>query len=159
MFPLSFFLNICNLACYFPRDWEQEKNGTTEDEMAGWHHWLDGRESKWTPGVGDGQGGLACCDSLTERLNWTELNWDQFWGLLLFYLVFVILYSFCYRVPPPTKQTKQLHCVSSKPLCPCPTDGWLGDSPRASVSFPPVRIGALSFHQTLFQGELERWAG
>ena len=47
--------------------------------MAGWHHWLDGRESEWTPGVGDGQGGLACCDSLgrkesdrTERLNWTE---------------------------------------------------------------------------------------
>jgi len=34
-----------------------------EDEMAGWHHWLDGRESKWTPGVGDGQEGLACCDS------------------------------------------------------------------------------------------------
>ena len=52
-----------------------------EDEMAGWHHWLDGRESGWTPGVGDGQGGLACCDSwgrkeldMTERLNWTELN-------------------------------------------------------------------------------------
>ena len=54
----------------------------TEDEMAGWHHWLDGCESEWTPGVGDGQGGLACCDSwgrkesdTTERLNWTELNW------------------------------------------------------------------------------------
>ena len=50
--------------------------------MAGWHHWLDGRESQWTPGVGDGQGGLACCNSrgckeldMTERLNWTELNW------------------------------------------------------------------------------------
>ena len=54
---------------------------TTEDEMAGWHHWLDGRESEWTPGVGDGQGGLACCDSwgrreldMTEWLNWTELK-------------------------------------------------------------------------------------
>ena len=45
------------------RDWGQEEKGTTEDEMAGWHHWLDGRESQWTPGVGDGQGGLACCDS------------------------------------------------------------------------------------------------
>ena len=62
------------------RDWGQEEKGTTEDEMAGWHHWLDGRESVWTPGVGDGQGGLACCDSwgrkelgTTERLNWTEL--------------------------------------------------------------------------------------
>ena len=64
------------------RDWGQEEKGTTEDEMAGWHHWLDGRESQWTPGVDDGQGGLACCDSwgrkesdMTERLNWTELNW------------------------------------------------------------------------------------
>ena len=63
-------------------DWGQEEKGKTEDEMAGWHHWLDGRESEWTPGVGDGQGGLACCDSsglkeldTTERLNWTELNW------------------------------------------------------------------------------------
>ena len=64
--------------------------GTTEDEMAGWHHWLDGRESEWTPGDGDEQGGLACCDSwgrkeldTTERLNWTEYittNW-RFWIL------------------------------------------------------------------------------
>ena len=59
------------------RDWGQEEKGTTEDEMAGWHHWLDGREFEWAPGVGDGQGGLACWDSwgckeldTTERLNW-----------------------------------------------------------------------------------------
>ena len=59
--------------------WGQEEKGTTEDEMAGWNHWLNGHESEWTPGVGDGQGGLACCDSwgrkesdTTERLNWTE---------------------------------------------------------------------------------------
>ena len=57
----------------------QEEKGMTEDEMAGWHHCLDGLESEWTPGFGDGQGGLACCDSwsreesdTTERLNWTE---------------------------------------------------------------------------------------
>ena len=66
------------------RDWGQEEKEMTEDEMAGWHHWLDGRESEWTPGVGDGQGGLACCDSwftksqtrLSDRteLNWTESN-------------------------------------------------------------------------------------
>ena len=63
------------------RDWEQEVKGMTEDEMAGWHHWLNERESEWTPGVGDGQGDLACCDSsgckesdTTEQLNWTELN-------------------------------------------------------------------------------------
>ena len=63
------------------RDWEQEEKGTTEDEMAGWHHWLNGRESEWSTGVGDGQGGLACCDSwglkesdTIEQLNWTELK-------------------------------------------------------------------------------------
>ena len=61
------------------KDWGQEEKGMTEDEMAGWHHWLDVRVSEWTLGVGDGQGGLACCDSwgrkeldTTERLNWTE---------------------------------------------------------------------------------------
>ena len=62
-------------------DWGQEEKGTTEDEMAGWHHWLNGHESEWTPGVGDGQGGLACCDSwgrkesdTTERLNWRDVS-------------------------------------------------------------------------------------
>ena len=61
------------------RDWGQEEKGTTEDEMAGWHHWLDAHESEWTPGVGDGQGGLAYCDAwgrkewdTTEQLNWTD---------------------------------------------------------------------------------------
>ena len=60
-------------------DWGQEEKGMTEDEMAGWHHWLDGREFEWTLGVSDGQGGLACCNSwgckeldTTERLNWTD---------------------------------------------------------------------------------------
>jgi len=64
------------------RDWGQEEKGTTEDEMAEWHHWLNGRESEWTLGVGDRQGGLVCCDSwgckesdMTERLKWIELNW------------------------------------------------------------------------------------
>ena len=61
------------------RDWGQEEKGTTEDEMARLHHWLDGRESEWILGVGDGQGGLAYCNSWgrkeldkTEWLNWTE---------------------------------------------------------------------------------------
>ena len=52
-----------------------------QDEMAGWHYWLDGREFEWTLGVGDRQGGLVCCNSwgrkesdTTKRLNWTELN-------------------------------------------------------------------------------------
>ena len=62
------------------RDCGQEEKGTTEDEMAGWHHRLDGREFEWTPGDGDGQGDLVYCNSwgrkesdMTEWLNWTDL--------------------------------------------------------------------------------------
>ena len=61
--------------------WGQKEKGMIEDEMAGWHPWLDGHEFEKTPGVGDGQGGLACCDSwgrkeldTTEQLNWTALS-------------------------------------------------------------------------------------
>ena len=57
----------------------QEEKGMTKDEMAGWHHQLDGHEFEWTPGDGDGQGGPACCDSwghkesdTTDQLNWTD---------------------------------------------------------------------------------------
>ena len=71
------------------RDWGQEEKGTTEDEMAGWHHWLDVCEFEWTLGDGDGQGGLACCDSWgrsdtrvrhdwATELNWTELKHSQY---------------------------------------------------------------------------------
>ena len=67
------------------RDWGREENGTRGDEMAGWHHRLDAHEFEWTPGVGDGQGGLVCCDSwgrkesdTTEWLNWTlGYHWKQ----------------------------------------------------------------------------------
>ena len=62
------------------KDWGQEEKGTTEDEMVGWHHRLNGHGFGWTLGVGDGLGGLVCCGSwghkesdTTERLNWTEL--------------------------------------------------------------------------------------
>ena len=79
-------LNTPDLVWSWKRLWcweglRQEEKGTTEDEMAGWHHWLDGREFEWTLGVGDWQGGLVCCDSwgckesdTTKRLNWTERN-------------------------------------------------------------------------------------
>ena len=62
------------------RDWGKEEKGMTEDEMAGWHHWLDGHEFEWTPEVGDGQGGLVCCDSWGRRVrhDWAnELNWTE----------------------------------------------------------------------------------
>ena len=62
------------------KDWGREEKGTTEDEMVGWHHQLNGHGFEWTLGVGDGQGGLVCCglqghkeSDMTERLNWTEL--------------------------------------------------------------------------------------
>ena len=62
------------------KDWGQEVKGTTEDEIVGWHHQLNGHGFGWTPGVDDGQGGLACYGSwcckeadTTEQLNWTEL--------------------------------------------------------------------------------------
>ena len=63
------------------KDWRQEEKGMTEDKMVGWHHRLNGHGFGWIPGVGDGQEGLACCDSwgrkeldMTEWLNWTELS-------------------------------------------------------------------------------------
>ena len=71
------------------KDWGQEEKGTTEDGMVGWHHQLDGHEFEQTPGVGDGQGNLACCSpwgrkesDTTERLNWTDyyrLNNSDTW--------------------------------------------------------------------------------
>ena len=66
------------------KDWRQEEKGTTEDEMVGWHQRLAGHEFESAPGVGDGQGGLACCSpwgrkesDTTEWLNWTKLNGEE----------------------------------------------------------------------------------
>ena len=79
------------------KDWGQEEKGTTEDEIVGWHHPLDGHEFEQGLGVGDGQGGLACCSpwgrkesDATERLNWTShkqelqklVNWTS-WKCML----------------------------------------------------------------------------
>ena len=101
------------------RDCRQEEKGTTEDEMAGWHPWLDGREPEWTPGVGDGQRGLTCCNSWghkesdsTEWLNWTELNSKH---------VTFIQYSVC-NLPgsaaPP--------CLQGGSVCDSTNSGWGG---------------------------------
>ena len=62
------------------KDWGQEEKGTAEDEMVGWHYWLNGHGFGQTPGVGDGQGGLACCGPWGRKVsdmtgdNWTELK-------------------------------------------------------------------------------------
>ena len=71
------------------RDWGQEEEKTmTEDQIAGWHHWLNGNGFGWALGVGDGQGGLVCCDSWCCRVghDWvTELNWSEMNKFLLNY--------------------------------------------------------------------------
>ena len=78
--------------------WKQEEKGTTEDEMAGWHHRLDEWEFEWTPGVGDGEGGLACWDSwgceesdMTECLNWTELQFKSKHSLVFYLCIFTFI--------------------------------------------------------------------
>ena len=75
------------------KDWGQEEKGMTEDERAGWHHRLNGHEFGWTPGVGNGQGSLACCSSwgrkeldMTERLNWTNVH--------LMYLICLLFFDY-----------------------------------------------------------------
>ena len=85
------------------KDWGQEEKGMTENEMVGWHHQLNGDGFGWTPGVGDGQGSLACCSSwghkesdMTEWLNWTELTlgifiWNHQW-------IYLLLFPSCYYI-------------------------------------------------------------
>ena len=70
------------------KDWGQEETGTTEDEIVGWHHQLNGHGFGWTPGAGDGQGGLVCCGwwgcrvDTTERLNWIEYLIQKYLGTI-----------------------------------------------------------------------------
>ena len=91
------------------KDWGQEEKGMTEDKMVGWHHQLNGHSFGWTPGVGDGQGGLRCYSSrgrkesnMTERLNWTELI-DLFsvssegWNVSNLTLLFKRVKSYCFN--------------------------------------------------------------
>ena len=88
------------------RDWGQEEKGMTEDEMAGWHQWLNGREFEQALGDGDGQGGLACCSlwgakSRTRQSSWTTTlrttqpqsssNWKS---LNLNYKLFILILAF-----------------------------------------------------------------
>ena len=82
------------------KDWMQK--GTAEDEMAAWHHRLDGRKSEWTPWVGDGQGGLACCNSWVHKESDTTapLNWTYSWKIhleFLFHVLILLIFSreFC----------------------------------------------------------------
>ena len=105
------------------RNWGQEEKGTTEYEMAGWHHWLDGRESEWTLGVGDGQGGLACCDSwchkeldMTEWVIWSDLIWSLPWRALVSPRSYLELSSYLFQ--SLNNCTRNVACFCSPPL-PC----------------------------------------
>ena len=114
--------------CDAGRDRGQEEKGTTEDEMAGWHHQLNGEEFVWTPGVGDGQGGLVSCwnswghkeSDTTERLNWTELNTHYKTQNILFSLIndlnllqqFLPVSSGLFRLRFPLYMTKTLYFPS-----------------------------------------------
>ena len=83
---VQYLATWCEELTHWKRPWywerlREEDKGTTENEMVGWHHWLNGHGFEWTPGVGDGQGGLAYCSSwgrreldTTEWLNWTDLE-------------------------------------------------------------------------------------
>ena len=78
------------------KDWEQEEKGMIVDEMVGWHHRLNGHGIGWTPGVGDGQGGLVCCSlwghkesDMTEKLNWSELAFQR----LKVFIVWVVAHA------------------------------------------------------------------
>ena len=88
------------------KDWGQEEKGMTEDDMVGWHHRLNGHGFGWTLGVGDGQGGLACCGSwsckesdMSKWLNWTELMKNYFFlGFSFFNIIINLWIFFTYRI-------------------------------------------------------------
>ena len=99
------------------RDWGQEEKGMTEDEMAGWHHWLDGCESGWTPGVVDGQGGLASCDSwglkesdMTEQLNWADIYVPQLLSPLICQWISMLLSLETANLEPRYRRMEGCQC-------------------------------------------------
>ena len=117
------------------KDWGQEEKGTTEDEMVGWHHRLDGHGFGWTLGVGDGQGGLACWGSwgrkeldTTERLNWTELM--SFSPKYIHYRILFFSTFINYD-----KMLLPVSCGSSYPSVP-QKPCWAFTSPSASLACP-----------------------
>ena len=82
------------------KDWRQEEKGTTEDEMVGWHHWLDGHEFEQALGVGDDQGSLVCCSpwsckesDTTEWLNWM---WGDSRGMYTYTYIYILIHTHIY---------------------------------------------------------------
>ena len=101
------------------QDWRQEVKGTKEDEMAGWHHWLDGHMFEQAPGASDGQGSLAHCSpcalkesDMTEQLNWTRLctqalQFNLFYVWLIFHIGKTVWSTWC---------GKFIHCLVCRSL-------------------------------------------
>ena len=126
------------------RDWGQEEKRMIEDEMAGWHHQLYGREFEWTLGVGNGQGGLVCCDSwgrkesdTTERLNWTELNAH----MCVHVWLFVTLWTVVQQGPLSMGYFRQEYW-SELPFSSSRESSWPGDWTHISVS-PALQADSL----------------
>ena len=97
------------------KDWGQEEKGTTEDEMVGWHHRVNGHGFEWTLGVGDGQGGLACCDSWGRKeSDWaTELNWTE-WKLAVYLKSVFIKLSSLENIEAAGERWKTFICADRK---------------------------------------------
>ena len=84
------------------KDWRQEEKGMTEEEMVGWHHWPEGHKFEQAPGVGDGQGSLACCSSwgrkemdITEWLNWTERF--VIYAYIVTHITYIYIHTYIYN--------------------------------------------------------------
>ena len=136
------------------KDWRQEEKGTTEDEMVGWHHWCDGHEFEQALGVGDGQGGLACCSprgrkesDTIERQGWTEC-WLR--NLLQFHPPGfphspLRVSSRAFPGPPRAEVTQASHSLLFQALSP------------ASPTYPPRSCSLQLLLYNLVQYPLTRW--
>ena len=95
------------------KDWRQEEKGTTEDEMVGWHHWLNGHEFEQAPGVGEGQGSLVCCSLWGQKeLDTTEWLNNKLCDSIIEPLRFILDFFFFEK-----KFLERQFCVS---YCHCP---------------------------------------
>ena len=100
------------------KHWRQEEQGLTEDKMVGWHHRINGHEFEWTLGVGDGQGGLACCDSWGHRVGheWAaELNWTELKFCLALFLFMQHYSSKCWLIQ--MLGTELIYCCKKNLKC------------------------------------------
>ena len=107
--------------------------------MAGWHHWLDGCKSQWTPGVGDGQGGLACCDSWGRK----ESNTTEDWSDLIW------LYDLLHSKKKILQETKLVFILNFSEWFPDLSLNPISRSPSVFKLFPKLMQGTQLFILTL----------